>query len=99
MKADDVWLSPFYNRDAVTISVHQYAGQDFKALFDASEAIFRRYGGRPHWGKLHTLGSTDFEKLYPRWDDYQKLRRRLDPQGKLLNSHLRLVFGERDGSA
>ena len=24
VKADDIWLSPFYKRDAVTISVHQY---------------------------------------------------------------------------
>ncbi len=99
VQADDIWISPFYKRDAVTISVHQYVKQEYKTLFDAAEAIFRRYGGRPHWGKLHTLGAADFAKLYPRWDDYQKLRRRLDPQGKLLNSHLRTVFGEGNGKA
>jgi FAD-linked oxidoreductase len=99
VQADDIWISPFYRRDAVTISVHQYARQEYKTLFGAAEAIFKRYGGRPHWGKLHTLGAADFAKLYPRWDDYQKLRRRLDPQGKLLNSHLRHVFGEGDGKS
>jgi FAD-linked oxidoreductase len=97
VKGDDIWLSPFYKRDAVTISVHQYAGQDFTTLFNTSEAIFKRYGGRPHWGKLHTLKAVDFAALYPKWDDYQALRRRLDPNGRLLNSHLRQVFGEGDG--
>jgi FAD-linked oxidoreductase len=93
VKADDIWISPFYKRDAVTISVHQYHRQSYDALFGAAEAIFKRYGGRPHWGKLHTLKAADFEKLYPRWGDYQSLRRRLDPAGKLLNPHLKSVFG------
>ena len=97
VKADDIWLSPFYKRDAVTISVHQYASQDFAALFNTSEAIFRRYGGRPHWGKLHTLRASDFETLYPRWNDFRALRRRLDPKGRFLNSHLKDVFGEPNG--
>ena len=94
VKADDIWLSPFYKRDAVTISVHQYAGQDFTTLFDTSEAIFKRYGGRPHWGKLHTLRADDFAMLYPRFDDFRALRRKIDPQGRFLNAHLRSVFGE-----
>lgn len=93
VKADDIWISPFYKRDAVTISVHQYHRQSYDTLFGAAEAIFKRYGGRPHWGKLHTLKAADFERLYPRWGDFQALRRRLDPAGKLLNPHLKSVFG------
>jgi FAD-linked oxidoreductase len=94
VKSDDIWLSPFYKRDAVTISVHQYHRQPYAPLFDAVEPVFKRYGGRPHWGKLHSLNSADFERLYPRWGDYRALRRRLDPQGKLLNSYLKRIFGE-----
>lgn len=99
VKADDIWLSPFYKRDAATISVHQYWRQDYKSLFQPAEAIFRRYGGRPHWGKLHSLGAKDFEKLYPKFDDYRALRRRLDPKGKLLNAHLAFVFGDNSGQS
>lgn len=91
--ADDAWLSPFYNRDSVTISVHQYHKQPYKELFAGVEDIFRRYEGRPHWGKLHTLGAADFETLYPRWSDFQNVRQRLDPAGKFLNSHLKRIFG------
>jgi len=93
VKSDDIWLSPFYKRDAVTISVHQYAGQDFATLFNTSEAIFRRYGGRPHWGKLHTLRAKDFETLYPRWEDFRNLRAKLDPKGRFLNSYLKEILG------
>ncbi len=90
---DDIWLSPFYGRPSVTISVHQYGKQRYKKLFDGCEAIFRAYGGRPHWGKLHSLTAADFAELYPRWDDFLALRQRLDPDGKFLNPHLKSVFG------
>ncbi|MGH8561494.1 MAG: D-arabinono-1,4-lactone oxidase, partial [Nevskiales bacterium] len=49
--------------------------------------------GRPHWGKLHTLTAKELASLYPRWDDWQRVRRRLDPRGRLLNDHLRGLFG------
>jgi FAD-linked oxidoreductase len=91
--ADDCWLSPFYERDSVSISVHQYHRQSHDELFGVAEAIFRRYAGRPHWGKLHTLRAADFSRLYPRFDEYRALRRRLDPRGKLLNAHLKDIFG------
>jgi len=94
VKADDIWLSPFYKREAATISVHQYHRQSYDALFQAAEAIFKRYGGRPHWGKLHSLGARDFEKLYPRWSDFRALRRRIDPHARLLNPYLKGIFGE-----
>lgn len=93
--ADDAWLSPFYRRDSVTISVHQYHRQPYKELFAGVEEIFRRYEGRPHWGKLHTLGAKEFEALYPKWEAFQTVRRQLDPTGKFLNPHLKRVFGER----
>jgi FAD-linked oxidoreductase len=94
IKADEGWLSPFYRRDAVSISVHQYHKQPYEELFALAESVFARYGGRPHWGKLHNLKAPDLARLYPRFDDYRALRRRLDPKGRLLNAHLRRIFGE-----
>ncbi|MDO8287640.1 MAG: D-arabinono-1,4-lactone oxidase [Parvibaculum sp.] len=91
--ADDIWISPFYQRDSVTISVHQYHRQPYADLFAGVEKIFRRYEGRPHWGKLHTMKAADFATMYPRWDDFCKLRRELDPQAKMLNPYLKGIFG------
>ena len=90
--ADDVWLSPFFERDSATIAVHQYHRVETTRLFSACEAIFRRYDGRPHWGKRHTRTTYELEMLYPKLNDFRVLRRRLDPNGKFLNSYLREMF-------
>ena len=90
--ADDVWMSPFFERQSVTIAVHQYHSVDTKTLFDAAEAIFRSVDGRPHWGKRHTRSGHELSRLYPKYEDFRALRRRLDPQGKFLNDHLRALF-------
>lgn len=94
VKGDDLWLSPFHGRDSVSISVHQYHKQDYRPLFALVEPIFQRYAGRPHWGKLHTLTAADLAPLYPRWDDFQRVRREADPEGKFMNAHVRTLFGE-----
>lgn len=91
--ADDCWLSPFFERPSVAISVHQYYKVDYRRLFSLVEPIFWKYEGRPHWGKLHTLGAKELAALYPKWDAFQAVRRRLDPRGKFLNDHLRQVLG------
>jgi FAD-linked oxidoreductase len=90
--ADDVWMSPFYERPSATIAVHQYHKVDTARLFDACEAIFRNADGRPHWGKRHTRTATELAHLYPRYQAFRELRRRLDPIGKFLNPYLRSLF-------
>jgi FAD-linked oxidoreductase len=92
VKADDIWLSPFYQQDAASISVHQYHKQDCREIFKLVEPIFWKYGGRPHWGKMHTLSAPQLEKLYPRWNDFLSLRQELDPQQKWINPHLHSLF-------
>jgi FAD-linked oxidoreductase len=91
--ADDVWMSPFYQRDSATIAVHQYHRVDTTKLFETCEAIFRNYEGRPHWGKRHTRTAAELESLYPQYGVFRDLRRRLDPSGKFLNNHLQSMFG------
>jgi FAD-linked oxidoreductase len=86
---DDAWLSPFYDRDSGSIAVHAYYKDDYKRLFAEIEPILRRHGGRPHWGKLHSLKARDLEALYPRWRDAMNVRESLDPHGRFLNSYLR----------
>ncbi len=93
VKADDIWLSMFEGQDGCSISVHQYGDLDYTAPFTVIERIFMKYGGRPHWGKLHTLDASQLAALYPRhWQDFQQVRRELDPTGKMLNEHLRRVL-------
>jgi FAD/FMN-containing dehydrogenase len=93
VKADDIWLSPFYQRNGCTISCHNFHDRDYKKYFAAVEPIFWKHEGRPHPGKIHTLGSQQLARLYPRWNDFLRTRVELDPQGRFLNDHLRKIFG------
>ena len=72
--------------------MHQAAQLDHRPFFADVEAIFRAHGGRPHWGKLHTHTAAELAALYPGWDRFQAVRRRLDPGGRFLNPHLRRIF-------
>lgn len=89
---DDAWLSPFQGEPRGSIAVHCYYKDEYKFLFSLIEPILRRYGGRPHWGKLNSLTGRDFAALYPRWRDFVALRRQMDPKGIFLNSYLRTLF-------
>ena len=90
--ADDAWLSPFHERVSGSIAVHAYYKDDYRFFFDLVEPILRKHGGRPHWGKLHSLKHADFVSLYPRFKDAVAVRDMLDPDGRMLNDHLRAVF-------
>ena len=90
--ADDIWLSMFGGRAGASISVHQFGDTDYRPYFAQIEPIFWKYEGRPHWGKLHTLDNARLKALYPRWQDFMDLRRSLDPQGRMLNAHLRNIL-------
>lgn len=90
--ADDTLLSMFSGRPGASISVHQYYKQDYQPLFEATEPVLRECQGRPHWGKLHGLGATELRALYPGFDDFLAIRRELDPDGRLLNDHLKRLF-------
>ncbi len=90
--ADDIWLSPFYGRESVTIAIHQYHKVDTTRLFRNCEAMFRKYAGRPHWGKRHSCGSHEIAAVYPEFERFRALRREVDPAAKFLNAHLRGIF-------
>ena len=90
--ADDAWLSPAHGRATVTLSVHQDAQLPFRELFADLEGILQGHGGRPHWGKWHTLGGDALRRLHPRFEDFAARRRELDPEGRFLNDHLRGIF-------
>jgi FAD-linked oxidoreductase len=91
--ADDIPLSPFYGRDSAVLSIHQDARVSHDPYFRDVERLLRDMGGRPHWGKLHSLGAVELEPLYAEWKLFQRVRRRLDPGGKLMTPYLRRVLG------
>jgi FAD-linked oxidoreductase len=94
VRGDDICLSPAYGRDSAYIAVHMYRGMPHREYFAAVEAIFRSFGGRPHWGKMHTLAAAELRELYPEWSHFQAARRRLDPDGVFCNAYLAQLLGD-----
>ena len=90
--SDDIWLSPACGRESAYIAIHMYKGMPYERYFRAIEPIYQPYGGRPHWGKMHTLDATTLATRYPHWDDFRRVRAALDPDGVFLNDYLRRLL-------
>lgn len=90
---DDVWLSTAYERPSAYIAIHQYYRMPYEAYFDAFESIADAAGGRPHWGKLHTLDVARLRQRVPRLDDFIAVRERVDPTRRFGNAYLDRVLG------
>ena len=94
--ADDIWLSTGYGRESAYVAIHQYTGLPYQAYFDRFEAIAAEVAGRPHWGKLHSLDAGRLRSLYPRFDEFRRVRAEVDPENRFGNAYLARVLGPHD---
>nr|CEL16052.1 probable L-gulonolactone oxidase [Kibdelosporangium sp. MJ126-NF4]CTQ93978.1 probable L-gulonolactone oxidase(EC:1.1.3.-) [Kibdelosporangium sp. MJ126-NF4] len=91
--ADDIWLSTAYQRDSAYFAIHQYPGMPYLEYFDAFERIVAQVGGRPHWGKMHSLDAAVLRERYPRFEDFRRVRAEVDPEQVFRNSYVDRVLG------
>jgi alditol oxidase len=93
--ADDLWMSPCYQQDSVTI--HFTWKPDWpavKQLLPAIEEALAPFNARPHWGKLFTMPPAELRSRYAKLSDFIQLSKKYDPQGKFRNDFLQTnVFG------
>lgn len=91
---DEAWLSPFNDGRRFSIAIHAPYNEDFSYFFTDFEPILRKNGGRPHWGKMHSLKAKELRELYPKFDAFNRLRKELDPTGKFINPYLAQIWGD-----
>ena len=84
----------YYQRDCAVISVHQYARQDYRPLFAQIETDPAQNIAAGRIRQAAYLQYRDLRQLYPRFDDFCRVRQQADPQGKWLNAHLRQLLQE-----
>ena len=92
-KADELWLSPAYQRDSLWLSVYNIDRANWPAQLAKFEAFARAHGGRPHWGKEAAFDRAYLSTQYARLDEFAALARRHDPQGKFRNAWLDGLLG------
>jgi L-gulono-1,4-lactone dehydrogenase len=91
--ADDALLSPANGRDSCYIAVHMFEKMPWQGYFACVDEIMAGYEGRPHWGKRHFQTAETLKGLYPEWDRFKSVHRRLDPDGRFANEYVRRVLG------
>ena len=91
--ADRSMLSPFYERETMTIALLHNTSLPYADYFFDIEPILLEAGGRPHWGKKHTGTRAHLEPMYPEWDAFARLRAQLDPRGVFASEDLDELLG------
>ena len=89
---DTACLSPFQGGPRISVAIHTDAHEDHRKYFNSMEPLLVEAGGRPHWGKMHSLTYSDLSRLYPDFDRFCAARERLDPTGKFLTPALSRLF-------
>lgn len=60
--------------------------------------IVAAHGGRPHWAKEHTLRPKQIQALYPNFDRFVDVIKRVDPEGIMRSEYVRRhIEGEEIG--
>ena len=93
VRGDDLWLSPAYHRDSVTL--HFTWIKDELAVGPVLAQVEQRLlplGARPHWGKLTSIPAARIAASYPCAGDFAALLRRFDPDAKFRNSFVDDLF-------
>jgi alditol oxidase len=91
--ADDLWMSPCYQRD--TVAIHFTWIKDLAAVEPVIAAVEDQLAplrARPHWGKLFGTSPEVIDDLYPRLADFERLLHRYDPSGKFRNPFIDRYF-------
>lgn len=95
--ADDCALSPAHGRTSAYLGAYCTNPRTAAPYFADFMALGRDLGGRPHWGKGFDHSARELRPLYPHWDRFQALRRRLDPAGVFRGPWHDRVLGEEGG--
>jgi xylitol oxidase len=94
--ADDLWMSPCYGQDCV--SIHFTWKKDWPAVSKVLPLIEERlapFHARPHWGKLFTMHPEHLQSLYAKLPEFRELLQRYDPHSKFRNAFLdKYIFGQ-----
>ncbi len=93
---ESAWLSAA-DEDCVQCGIYHDVIEGTPSLVKETvtrvERIMLRHGGRPHLGKLIFMTPSELKRLYPRWNQFDTLRRQMDPEGMFWTERIEARFG------
>ena len=91
---DDIPLSTASGRESAYVAVHVAKGMDYEPYFRGVEDLMNTLEGRPHWGKLNFQTADVLKTRYEKWDAFQAVRNKLDPNRVFQNAYTQRVLGD-----
>ena len=91
--AESGWLHPAHDRPTGWIGVRVPRGGDPAPVLAAATEVLADHGGRPHWASRHALDAAALAPLYPRLDDFRRVRDDYDPDRVFVNAALEELLG------
>lgn len=91
--ADGAYLSPFYERDSISVSICGHKYLDYRGFLADVASTLDPFDPRPHWGKIHYMDGPRLRAAFPEYDRFVRIRRSLDPAGAFLGPRLGPAFG------
>lgn len=61
----------------------------YRKFHDKFASIIATFNGRPHWAKEHVLKPKDLEVLYPDFQKFRDVMKRVDPDGVMRGEYVR----------
>ena len=92
--ADELWISPFRDRDAVALHFTWVDDDDLvrPALAQVEKAL-APFDARPHWGKVFGIDPAVVREFHPGLAQFRALAATHDPQRRFGNDFLeRFVY-------
>lgn len=91
------WLSPAYGRDVVKVDMFWYGhnkGDPSQTFYPQFWKLLADFDYRFHWGKYLADDSASYlRRLYPKWDDFMRVRAELDPDQVFVSAYWRKHLG------
>ena len=100
VRNDKVWLSPSYERNAISLCFHDFERPLDWEFDDASEFLEwesimkKNFDVRPHLGKCHFFTNEELQKAFPRWLEFKSKRKIADPNDIFQTDYLRSLLEE-----
>ncbi len=91
---DDIPMSPAYGRDSCYLGGYVASLKWAPRYFLDFEDAMAEYQGRPHWGKSFDRNAEQIRALYPKYDEFNALRKQCDPHGVFHNRFTDRIFPE-----
>jgi FAD/FMN-containing dehydrogenase len=90
--ADDAYLSPFFERRSISISICGHQDKDYDRFLADVAATLEAFEPRPHWGKIHYMDRDVLRQRFPQLARFQAVCDEFDPDRTFLSPYLANLF-------